>query len=61
MVLFSLLYVAFSAAIAAAASLQRVTNFGNNPTGINMHIYVPDRVAADPAIIVAVRGEIPHA
>ncbi|KAK5657244.1 hypothetical protein OQA88_3303 [Cercophora sp. LCS_1] len=40
-------------ASATAASLQRVTDFGGNPTRINMFIYVPDKVAANPAIIVA--------
>ena len=30
---------------AAAATLTRVTNFGNNPTNLNMYIYVPDNVA----------------
>ncbi|MFI7108211.1 PHB depolymerase family esterase [Nonomuraea sp. NPDC050227] len=39
---------------AAAASLTRVTGFGNNPTNLNMHIYVPDRVAARPALLVLV-------
>ncbi|WP_169984521.1 PHB depolymerase family esterase [Microbispora sp. H10836] len=39
---------------AAAASLTRVTSFGNNPSNLNMYIYVPDRVAARPALLVAV-------
>ncbi|GGO21988.1 hypothetical protein GCM10010116_44310 [Microbispora rosea subsp. aerata] len=39
---------------AAAASLTRVTNFGNNPSNLNMYIYVPDRVASRPALLVAV-------
>ncbi|MEU8323933.1 PHB depolymerase family esterase [Nonomuraea sp. NPDC048881] len=39
---------------AAAASLTRVTGFGNNPTNLNMYIYVPDRVAARPALLVMV-------
>jgi poly(hydroxyalkanoate) depolymerase family esterase len=39
---------------ASAASLQRVTNFGTNPSNLNMYVYVPDRVAARPAILVAV-------
>ncbi|TQS17813.1 esterase, partial [Microbispora sp. KK1-11] len=37
---------------AAAASLTRVTGFGNNPTNLNMYLYVPDRVAARPALLV---------
>ena len=39
---------------AAAASLQQVTNFGNNPTNLKMYVYVPDRVQAKPPILVAV-------
>jgi poly(hydroxyalkanoate) depolymerase family esterase len=39
---------------AAAASLTRVTNFGNNPTNLNMYIYVPDTVAPQPALLVLV-------
>ncbi|MDG4830745.1 hypothetical protein O7627_15730 [Solwaraspora sp. WMMD1047] len=27
---------------AAAASLTQVTNFGANPTNLQMHLYVPD-------------------
>ncbi|NYF40834.1 poly(hydroxyalkanoate) depolymerase family esterase [Streptosporangium sandarakinum] len=38
----------------AAASLTRVTGFGNNPTNLNMYLYVPDRVAARPALLVLV-------
>ncbi|MEU8269960.1 PHB depolymerase family esterase, partial [Sphaerisporangium sp. NPDC049002] len=36
------------------ASLTEVTGFGNNPSGLRMHMYVPDSVAARPAIVVAV-------
>ncbi|OXM59826.1 esterase [Amycolatopsis vastitatis] len=39
---------------AHAAALTRVTNFGNNPTNLNMYVYVPDRVAAKPALLVLV-------
>jgi len=39
---------------ASAASLVEVTNFGNNPSGLRMHLYVPDRVQARPPILVAV-------
>jgi len=39
---------------AAAASLVEVTNFGTNPTGLRMHLYVPNNVTARPAILVAV-------
>jgi len=39
---------------AAAASLTRVTGFGNNPTNLNMYLYVPDHVASRPALLVLV-------
>lgn len=44
-----------TAGLAFGASLQQVSNFGNNPSSIQMYIYVPDKVAANPAVIVAVR------
>jgi poly(hydroxyalkanoate) depolymerase family esterase len=39
---------------AQAAGLTRVTNFGTNPTNLNMYIYVPAKVAARPALLVLV-------
>ncbi|MFY1650390.1 PHB depolymerase family esterase [Solwaraspora sp. WMMB762] len=41
---------------AYAASLVQVTNFGNNPGGMQMHVYVPDSRPANPAIVVAMHG-----
>ncbi|MFY1690500.1 PHB depolymerase family esterase [Plantactinospora sp. WMMB782] len=41
---------------ASAASLVEVTNFGNNPGGMRMHIYVPDNRPANPPIVVAMHG-----
>jgi poly(hydroxyalkanoate) depolymerase family esterase len=41
---------------AAAASLAEVTNFGANPGGMRMHIYVPDVRPANPAVVVAMHG-----
>ena len=38
---------------AAAASLVQVTNFGANPGGDQMYVYVPDSVTAHPPILVA--------
>lgn len=35
------------------ASLTQVNDFGENPTNVDMYIYVPDNVSANPAIIVA--------
>lgn len=41
---------------AAAASLTEVTDFGENPGNLRMHIYVPDSRPAAPAILVAMHG-----
>src|SRR5688500_2669662 len=41
---------------AYAATLTEVTNFGSNPGGMRMHIYVPDARPANPAIVVAMHG-----
>jgi acetylxylan esterase len=53
----SLLATAFTlvAAPAPAASLQEVTGWSNNdvPTYISMFIYVPDKLAPDPPVMVA--------
>lgn len=48
--------LAFSATgpAAAAASLTKVTSFGENPSNLNMYVHVPDNVAARPALLVAV-------
>jgi acetylxylan esterase len=40
--------------VASAASLVEITNFGANPSGLRMFLYVPNNVAARPAILVAV-------
>ncbi|KAI0440117.1 Alpha/Beta hydrolase protein [Xylaria telfairii] len=39
---------------AAGASLQQVTNFGANTSGTKMYIYVPNNLATNPAVIVAI-------
>ena len=41
---------------ASAASLTQVTNFGNNPGNMQMHVYVPDSRPAKPAIVLAMHG-----
>ncbi len=46
--------VLLAAKPAAAATLTPVSNFGNNPSGLNMYIYVPNNVAARPALLVAI-------
>ncbi|GGM26103.1 MULTISPECIES: extracellular catalytic domain type 1 short-chain-length polyhydroxyalkanoate depolymerase [Micromonospora] len=38
---------------ASAATLTQVTNFGTNPTNLQMHLYVPDRLAARPGLLLA--------
>ncbi len=43
-----------SAAPVAAAALTEVTNFGANPSNLQMYVYVPDTVTARPAVLVAV-------
>lgn len=37
-----------------AGSLQQVTSFGSNPSGTLMYIYVPNKLATNPGIIVAI-------
>src|SRR4051794_39076431 len=39
---------------ASAAGMTRVTSFGNNPTNLNMYIYVPANLAPRPALLVLV-------
>nr|MDT0657819.1 PHB depolymerase family esterase [Micromonospora sp. DSM 115978] len=39
---------------ASAATLTEVTNFGTNPSNLRMHLYVPDNVAARPAVLLAI-------
>ena len=46
------LVVSASPASALTSTLQQVTNFGNNPSGLQMFEYTPTTVAARPAILV---------
>ena len=46
--------LAVTAPPASAATLTQITNFGYNPTNLGMYVYVPNTVAAHPAIVVAV-------
>ncbi|GGM79812.1 PHB depolymerase family esterase [Dactylosporangium sucinum] len=41
---------------AYAATLTEVTNFGTNPGGMRMHVYVPTSRPPNPAIVVAMHG-----
>lgn len=45
--------VAKAAAVPTAA-LTEVTGFGSNPSNLQMYLYVPDSVTANPAVVVAV-------
>ncbi|KAJ4297319.1 hypothetical protein N0V88_004237 [Collariella sp. IMI 366227] len=36
------------------ATLTQVSNFGSNPSGVRMYIYVPDNLTQNPAILTAV-------
>ncbi|WP_035803923.1 extracellular catalytic domain type 1 short-chain-length polyhydroxyalkanoate depolymerase [Kitasatospora mediocidica] len=47
---------AAAASPATAASLTQITNFGTNPTGLQMSLYVPNRVKANPSILLALHG-----
>ena len=50
----SLLVCISTAAATVNGALQRVQNFGNNPTGLEMNIALPGKLAQKPAIILAV-------
>jgi poly(hydroxyalkanoate) depolymerase family esterase len=41
---------------ASAASLVQVTNFGTNPTNLQMYVYVPNSVKPSPPILLALHG-----
>lgn len=40
----------------AAVALEKVGNFGANPGSLNMYVYRPTTLAADPAVVVAMHG-----
>ncbi|MEV0172078.1 PHB depolymerase family esterase [Streptomyces sp. NPDC050803] len=40
--------------VVPAATLTEVTNFGTNPSNLQMYVYVPDSVTDNPAVLVAV-------
>lgn len=51
--LLSALSFVFAASSALAQQLQRVNGFGTNPTNVEMYLYVPNRLAAKPPVLVA--------
>jgi acetylxylan esterase len=54
---FTTAFALLASASSALGALQQVTGFGNNPTNIQMYISVPAKVAANPAIVVAVSSK----
>jgi len=54
MITYAAIAIGVFAPVAWSASLQQVTDFGANPSNLLMYIYVPDKVATSPAVIVAV-------
>jgi poly(hydroxyalkanoate) depolymerase family esterase len=46
--------MSLSAPTASAAQLTEVTDFGENPSNLRMHVYVPDSVTDNPAVLLAV-------
>ena len=44
----------FSVGKALTSSLVQITNFGTNPSGLGMYVYIPTTVKAKPPILVVV-------
>ncbi|KAF9524484.1 PHB depolymerase family esterase [Crepidotus variabilis] len=51
--LFATVLISLPITLVTAASLKAVSHFGSNPTNIQMNIYVPDKLAANPPVILA--------
>ena len=45
-----------STGAASGATVQQVTGFGTNPTGIGMYLYAPTNIASRPPILVGVHA-----
>jgi hypothetical protein len=54
MLLRSLFALVASPVLVFGASLKRINDFGANPTKLQMYLYVPDKLAPNPAVIAAV-------
>lgn len=55
--LISTLTIAFallSSALPTPGSLQQVSDYGSNPAGVPMYVYVPRALASKPGVIVAI-------
>jgi len=48
--------VLLTAGQAAAATVERIASFGNNPTGIGMYLYSPSSAVSHPPILVGVHA-----
>lgn len=59
MKLSNLFLASASTTAGSAATLSQVLDFGNNPGDNEMWIYVPDKLADSPAVIVAVSSSPP--
>jgi acetylxylan esterase len=54
--LMGLLAAALTASAASAATIEPVTAFGSNPSGIGMYLYTPTNVVAKPPILVGIHA-----
>ncbi|KAG4253092.1 hypothetical protein FPRO06_10004 [Fusarium proliferatum] len=52
--LLTLLHLALGAEVVPRSTFTEVTNYGNNPTGTRMWLYVPKTLAASPGIVVGI-------
>lgn len=46
--------VALTRAAVSPGTLSQVTDFGSNPSNVGFYIYVPQKLATSPGIIVAI-------
>jgi poly(3-hydroxybutyrate) depolymerase len=46
--------------LVASGALVSVSNFGANPTNLQMSIYVPSKLETNPAVILAVSDDSDH-
>lgn len=52
--LLTLLHLALGAEVVPRSTFTEVTNYGSNPTGTRMWLYVPKTLAASPGIVVGI-------
>src|SRR4051812_27065267 len=51
-----LLAASLASSSASAATVQQITAFGNNPTGIGMYLYTPSSAVSHPPVLVGVHA-----